>query len=137
MAETNTNGDIFFGQLRIGPVGLDGSGTYEISFWVYMFCNQNDCNSARDSIKIILNQDDPVNLVSLVYNYTNIGQQRVWQKKTYRFNSTISVLDVKNHFNSSCYAGKNSLNIYYLIVKSSNKKRRTNDESSFFWFRRN
>ena len=50
-----------------------------------MFCEQTNCNTAGDSIKIFINGDNKT-LVNININYSNIGQQKVWQKMTAKFN---------------------------------------------------
>lgn len=97
--QTNTNGGPFFGQLRIGPINLEEESTYEISCWAYMYCSTvNGCNTARDSITVVLDQNDPNNLLSIDLDYSNIGLLRVWEKKILRFNASRSILNVCGRF---------------------------------------
>mgnify|MGYP003385669114 CR=1 FL=1 len=63
-----------------------------------MFCqgDQSQCNTGKDSIKVIINEGKPNSKVYTV-DFNNIGQQKVWQKKSFLFNSADSRIDVKNN----------------------------------------
>lgn len=89
---TNSMGGAFFGQLQIPSIDLEEAGRYEMSFYVYMFCNVSACDNAGDSIKIILNENDNSHVMTI--DYDNIGQQRVWNKMNFTFDIEDSNLEV-------------------------------------------
>lgn len=88
---TNNNGDPYFGELSI-PLNLPSGGFYEISFWALIYCGQDECEEAGDSIKVKAGDTE------LIINYANIGQERVWKKMSFRFNESPEPVKKITHY---------------------------------------
>ena len=86
-------GDIYFGQLEMENINLGQPGLYEISFYVLMYCQGTQCNPGVDSIKVIINEKAIIPIVFTV-DLNSIDQQKIWQKKTFRFDAPSSFIDV-------------------------------------------
>ena len=88
----NSVGDPYFGQIRIPSIDLGQPGTYEMTYHLVMFCDGTACSNADDSITVIINEQAE-NVVNRV-DYTNIGNLRRWEKKSFRFTVSQSEIEV-------------------------------------------
>lgn len=81
-------------------IDLEEPGNYELRFYAYLYCN-NDCQTAGDSIKIILSEisneigQNREVTKSMTIDYDNIGEKRVWHQKFIRFTTENSKIEVK------------------------------------------
>ena len=89
---TSNGGDPFFGRLTISSIDLEQPGTYEMTYHVVMFCDNAACSSAGDSLKVIVNEKAE-NIVETV-DYSNIVNQRRWEKRSFRFAVANPVIEV-------------------------------------------
>ena len=80
---TNSIGDPYFGQLTIPSINVGQPGTYEMTFYVVMYCDGTACSTAGDSIKVIINEQTD-NIIETI-DYDNIGNLRRWEKRTLTF----------------------------------------------------
>ena len=90
--KTNSVGDPFFGRLTFPSIDLGEPGTYEMTYHVVMFCDGAVCSNAGDSIKVIVNENAENKVETIDYN--NIGNQRRWEKRSFKFSVTDSEIEV-------------------------------------------
>jgi hypothetical protein len=73
---------------------METTGAFELIFYALMFCDEQEaCNTAGDSIKIIINQNTPLSSETKI-DYDNIGIQRAWRKMSFYFANNQTTLDV-------------------------------------------
>jgi hypothetical protein len=89
----NSVGDPYFGQLTLPEIDLGEPGTYEITLWAAMSCEDAGCVSTGDSIKIVVNEDS-YNPAILTIDINNIGYMRRWMPFSIYYSSYSSILDV-------------------------------------------
>lgn len=88
-------GDPYFGEFQLPPIDLGLPGTYEITFWYMMYCESTVCNSAGDSIKLVLNEDGDEPFV-FTLSYDNIVVEQRWQSMSFEYSTDETILDVNN-----------------------------------------
>lgn len=60
-----------------------------------MYCESTVCNSAGDSMKLVLNEDGDEPFV-FTLNYENILVEQRWQSMSFEYSTDETVLDVNN-----------------------------------------
>lgn len=91
---TNKNGDPYFGQLQLPTLDLERPGTFEVSYWVLIYCGREFCVNGQDSVKLLLNEGDAANSYVDSVSYNNIGTERMWIKRSFEYTTSSRYLDV-------------------------------------------
>jgi hypothetical protein len=58
-------------------INLPEDSSYEIVYYVYVYCVQSNCAGAGDSITVTLS-NNKVNPMQVVHDYSNIGIEKKW-----------------------------------------------------------
>lgn len=71
-------------------IDLPNIGFYEINFYILMFTNITDMTLGGDYIQVSIKSglDSRRTIKTEKFDYTNIGRKNVWEKKSFKFNST-------------------------------------------------
>ncbi len=75
------SGQPFNHSLVFPTIDIKEKGTYKISYYVLLFCNENGCMEAGDSINVSIGSDQ-----IFTYDYSSIEMQRKWIKQTHLLN---------------------------------------------------
>lgn len=91
------------------------TGLFEITYHVLMYCDDNvACEKTGDSIRVyVVNRETRVVLGGGKVDYSNIGEQKIWQKRSFQFYTITNLyIDVRDLI-FSCFREYLILIVFY------------------------
>ena len=76
-------GDPYKADFVLDSLDLGQTGSYEITYQVAMGCEGDACALTGDNIKVLVNDQ-----VEDVINYNNIGFQKRWMPRSFKFTAS-------------------------------------------------